>query len=424
MPVLRPTRRDLLAGALAGAGLAAAGGWPRRAHAAVGRSDLRFVFVRIFGGWDTTRVFATDLGNRNVDYEERVQLGQVGDLPFIDHPDRPGVRTFFERWGDRTVVFNGLVVPSVNHRICERLALTGGNQESAADWPTRIAHAQADRYGLPHVVAGGRSIPGQLGGSVVRIGDNGQVGQMLDGSILDHSDLPAQSPPADLRALLDQSVADAAADRAAQVTDARRKSIIAEYGRSLERAATMKDQVDEVRWQTDGTFASQIEVCADLLELGLSRCVTLSFERLTWDSHEDNTSKQHANFKDLFDGLALLMETLGATPGVVGDTLADETVVVVVSEMGRTPQENSAKGKDHWAHTSSMLVGPGLDGGRAIGGYDELFYGQHVDPASGERASGGRELLPALFGATLLELGDVGPVEGLPEYTPITGALA
>lgn len=415
----RLSRRSFLTGSAAAAGVVGLG-VPTAARA-VARSDLRFVFVRIFGGWDTTRVFATDLGNPQVDYEDLAELGQVGDLPFVDHPERPGVRSFFETWADRTVVLNGLVVPSVNHRICERLALTGGNAETNADWPTELAHAQAERFSLPHVVAGGRSIPGRLGGSIVRVGDSGEVKQLLDGTVVELSDQLVS--PTDARV---STLIDTATRSATRLRDpgGRRGALYAAYDEVLARAEIMKDIGDAVRWDTGGTFAGQIDCAADVLSLGLSRCATLSFERLTWDSHESNDTKQHANFVDLFDGLHLLMDTFASTPGPVSERLVDDVVVVVLSEMGRTPQTNGAKGKDHWAHTSAMLVGPGLAGGRAVGGYDDLFYGLTVDLASGSADPGGRELTPELFGATLLELGDVGPIQRLSEYSPILGALS
>lgn len=412
------SRRGFLA---SGAAAAVGSGWSRRAHATA-RSDLRFVFVRIFGGWDTTRVFAGDLSNPQVDYEDLSETGSLGDLHFVDHPERPGVRSFFETWQDRTVIVNGLVVPSVNHRICERLALTGGNAEANADWPTEIAHAQADRYSLPHVVAGGRSIPGQLGGSLVRVGDSGEVRQLLDGSVVALSDQPVA--PADARV---STLIDAATRTATQLRTGgagRRATLHRAYEQVLRRAEIMKDIGDAVRWDTAGTFSGQIDCAADVLSLGLSRCVTLSFDRLTWDSHEANDSKQHANFVDLFDGLHLLMDTLAATPGPVSASLVDDVVVVVISEMGRTPQRNAAKGKDHWAHTSALLLGPGLHGGRTVGGYDELFYGQTLDLDAAAVSASGRELTPELFGATLLELADVGPLGRLSEYSPIHGILS
>lgn len=418
MRPLALSRRALIGGALT------AGLLPRVTMAAPARSDLKFIFVRNFGGWDPTRVFATELDNAAIAYEEGVEIAQVGGLSFVDHRDRPTVRDFFTAWADRSLILNGVIVPSVNHRICERLACTGSNLETAPDVPTMLADARAADFGLPHVVIGGRSHPGNLGRSLIRIGEDGQVGKLLDGSILAASDAPARAPDAAVAALLDTFARDGAALRTTRSPGGRDARAAAAVRASLGKAETMKELRDSVRWNTDGTFSSQIDLATDLLSLGLSRCATLSFERDTWDSHESNEEKQADNFLDLFEGLITLMTALEATPGPLGGTLAEETVVVVTSEMGRTPYINDVKGKDHWAHTSALLVGPGLTGGRVVGGFTDLFYGDTVDLATGELSAGGREITPSILCSTLLALGDVGSAPSLREFAPILGILA
>lgn len=51
--------------------------------------------------------------------------------------------------------------------------------------------------------------------------------------------------------------------------------------------------------------------------------------------------------------------------------LKDKLYVLVTSDFGRTPRYNTGNGKDHWNVTSTLLVGPGIRGGRAIGKTDE-----------------------------------------------------
>ena len=111
------TRRTFLGASLgSGAALASGLSLPRRAHAA-SAADLKFVFVFNSGGWDPTRVFAPEFGNRNVDMEPGAERGTAGGLAFVDHPDRPSVRAFFEAHHDLLVV-NGVQVRSIAHEIC------------------------------------------------------------------------------------------------------------------------------------------------------------------------------------------------------------------------------------------------------------------------------------------------------------------
>ena len=88
-----------------------------------------------------------------------------------------------------------------------------------------------------------------------------------------------------------------------------------------------------------------------------------------------------ATWENLFSGLNELMALLHTTPGTSAPTLAEETTVVVMSEMGRTPALNANLGKDHWPFTSVMVIGDGFTGDRVVGGFDAGWMGQSLDLA-------------------------------------------
>ena len=51
--------------------------------------------------------------------------------------------------------------------------------------------------------------------------------------------------------------------------------------------------------------------------------------------------------------------------------LLDETLVMCISEFGRTPKTNGRGGRDHWGHVFSVaLAGGGVKGGMAHGASD------------------------------------------------------
>ena len=62
--------------------------------------------------------------------------------------------------------------------------------------------------------------------------------------------------------------------------------------------------------------------------------------------------------------------------------IRDKLVVVIQSEMGRTPDYNKGNGKDHWSIGSIMFLGPGIRGNRVIGATDEKQFGVPIDPAT------------------------------------------
>ena len=51
--------------------------------------------------------------------------------------------------------------------------------------------------------------------------------------------------------------------------------------------------------------------------------------------------------------------------------LLDETLVVLMSEMGRSPRVNGNGGRDHWTYCYSVLLaGAGIRGGTVYGASD------------------------------------------------------
>ncbi len=60
--------------------------------------------------------------------------------------------------------------------------------------------------------------------------------------------------------------------------------------------------------------------------------------------------------------------------------IREKLIVVVQSEMGRTPTYNQGNGKDHWSIGSAMFIGPGIRGNRVIGATDEKQFAVPLNP--------------------------------------------
>jgi uncharacterized protein (DUF1501 family) len=170
------------------------------------------------------------------------------------------------------------------------------------------------------------------------------------------------------------------------------------------------------------SLKQQAIVAVDALQTGLSRCATIGHNG-GWDTHANNDEEQSPLWEDLFGGLANLMAMLDEAPGSQGGSLADETIVLVLSEMARSPKLNSTLGKDHWPFTSMMLVGPGFTADRVIGGYDEGYQGLSVSPSDGELSPDGEVFSAESMGATVLQLLDVDPAEYVTGADPIEGII-
>jgi len=87
---------------------------------------------------------------------------------------------------------------------------------------------------------------------------------------------------------------------------------------------------------------------------------------LQWDTHQQNFPRIKDTLAPPLDtGLATLLEDLGR----VG--LLDETLVVMISEFGRTPTINPMAGRDHHGRANcALLAGAGIPRGAVIGRTD------------------------------------------------------
>jgi len=115
-----------------------------------------------------------------------------------------------------------------------------------------------------------------------------------------------------------------------------------------------------------------------------------------WDHHGDIYREKTRNHPvltgELDAALAALIADLGSTPSSRDSrrSLLDETLIVAMSEFGRTPGpiSETRHGREHFIHCHSGLVaGGGVRGGTVIGRTDELA-GKIVDPGW----SGGRPI--------------------------------
>ncbi|MDB5352233.1 MAG: hypothetical protein JWN86_3480 [Planctomycetota bacterium] len=87
-----------------------------------------------------------------------------------------------------------------------------------------------------------------------------------------------------------------------------------------------------------------------------------------WDTHQDNfKSLKDRLLPRLDSALSALLEDL-SDRGQIGSTL-----IVVLSDFGRTPKVNPSAGRDHWSTAGvALLAGAGIKGGVAVGQTNSL----------------------------------------------------
>jgi uncharacterized protein (DUF1501 family) len=420
---MRLSRRNLLVGGAAASLMA-----PRFARAATGASERRFIFVQALGGWDVTQVFAPVFGSSGVEHQAGCEPAALGDLAWVDHVERPNVSRFFSRWADQTALINGVYIASIAHPSALRLSLTSSLDATQADWATRIGAFSASDPVIPHFVVGGSYFAGRYGVHVGRGGTSGQLQALASGELLLQSDVSVRAPSVARAAAVDSWLAAAASRATDRARGAESRRVAEAWERALERSERLKLMADQLDFSGGPTLDEQLDVAIMALEQGVARCVTVAHpsrdSMMNYDSHAVNDQFQSPLFDSLFTSLDTLMDRLATTTSPSGASLAEETVIVVLSEMSRSPTYNGSNGRDHWPCTSVMLLGSGVAGGRMYGAWESGMYGQPVDLASGEPSESGTWLGPEHVGATLLALADVDPGDTGLTVGPIGAVLA
>ena len=389
----------------------------------------RFLFVFCNGGWDTSYVF-TPFEELGLDAPADTAVSEASGVRFVDHPAQPAVRTFFETFGSQACVINGIEVRSITHERCRRIILTGSSESGQDDWPAVLAAHGGQDLLCPHLVIGGPTFSSKHTRKIVRVGQAGQLTDLLDGGALAQSDLPATLPSPSVETLGDAYVRQRAAALAQSGVRGRLSQLGEMYGSALDDATALSLISGDLNLETSdqgctNDLAGDASLVFDAFERGLSRCAIVQSEgwcSTSWDSHQ-GISRQAEHYDLLFSELSVLMTDLSERSTASGARLADHVTVVVFSEMGRHPVLNSWGGKDHWTYTSAMLLGAGVAGGQVIGGLRTDATGAGVDLSSGQVTDSGVDLLPGHLGATLMVLGGHDPGELVPGYDPIIAAI-
>jgi hypothetical protein len=145
----------------------------------------------------------------------------------------------------------------------------------------------------------------------------------------------------------------------------------------VREAFDLRKEPDRVRERYGRTlFGSSVLLARRLLERGV-RFVNVSWDNMrerfelppsyfVWDTHERNFPILKQNHLPNLDWTwSALLEDLQLRG------LLDETLIVLMGEMGRTPRINKDGGRDHWTDCYSVLLaGGGVRGGSVVGASD------------------------------------------------------
>jgi hypothetical protein len=100
-------------------------------------------------------------------------------------------------------------------------------------------------------------------------------------------------------------------------------------------------------------------------------------QEANWDSHEKLFPRHRQLIPPSDEALSALISDLDARG------LLDTTLVVALSEFGRTPRINKSAGRDHWPDCyTALLAGGGVTGGAVLGASDKIGAYPDGDPVT------------------------------------------
>lgn len=406
--------------------LAAASALPLLPAYGRGSTPRNLIIVYAGGGWDPTWVFDPKPDSKHV-HTGAGDEAAFGDDSLWLHPSRPSITDFFDRYGDLSAVVNGISVPALSHLTCTERMFTGVSEGGAADIGAIIGHELGSDTPVPYLVLQGVGRPGPFGSEIGLFGNRNQLRRlvMTDNAYPPaegdwHRHFPTASETELVRSFVEARASRNYSSRAAMGQNARR---VDDFLSGMDRSHALS-QFSGFFSRSAGAsldVSEQIALAAEGLQVGVCRAIQLTAST-QFDTHANN-NRQSSLLDNTFDGLISLMETLESTAGESG-SLLEETVVLVISEMGRTPLRNSNDGKDHWPYTSALIAGAGVRGGRVLGGTNETLTGVACDLQTGRPDEGGAVLLAENVLAGVVSLLGVSAEDYFPGAGVLRGFIA
>ena len=365
-------RRDFLKRcSLAGLGFAAPIGLQHLARGGEAESNgyegPYYVVFNASGGWDTTYLMdPKGVGGINRLYREGdiLTAGQHRFAP-TSKQMKQGMSNedFFAKYGKELRVLNGLDLSVNNHTPCARYMATGKLDSLAyPTFPALVAACHGATAPLAFLTFGNYSATGNLV-------PMSRVPYLQSLNLLSKADYVHGI---DVHPYHDSFVSD-------RIERTLEKQVEAHVSTTrlprVERSQSMlyAAQVNSKALQRVVPFIpkesakERMPQQADIALAGFKAgvCVAANLSIGQFDSHNNNDDDQMKLLPEFLAGIDYIMRKAEELK------IREKLVVIIQSEMGRTPNYNNGNGKDHWSIGSIMFLGKGIGGNRVIGATDE-----------------------------------------------------
>ncbi len=326
-----------------------------------------YVVFNASGGWDTTYL----MDPKGIDGINR--LYQQGDIqtqgnhryaPTAKHVEKGmSNEDFYSKYGHELFTFNGLDFSVNNHTPCARYMATGKlDSTNYPTFPALVAACKGSKVPLAFLTFGNYSATGNLV-------PMSRVPYLQSLNLLARADFVEgneRAPYHDAfameqieRALEDQFQSHVSSTRLPRVE--RSQSML--YSAQVSSKALQRVVPYIPKNASKERLSQQADIALAAFKAGV--CVSANLSIGQFDSHNNNDSDQMKLIPEFLAGIDYFLRRAEEL------RIREKVVVIIQSEMGRTPTYNNGNGKDHWSVGSIMFIGPNIKGNRVVGATDE-----------------------------------------------------
>jgi len=337
-----------------------------------------YIVINASGGWDTTYMMdpkGVNEINRLYQQDDILTQGNIRYAPNAKHTTAGmSNEDFFGKYANELLVFNGLDYSVNNHSPCSRYMATG--KLDSLEYPTfaaLVAACKGSETPLAFLTFGQYSATGNLV-PLSRVPYLSSLKRLANADGVDGSQRTFYSDDF-VRDRIDAALIE---QRAAQVNSPRlprqQRAENMLYAAQFNSKALNRITPYIPKTQSKGRLPSQVDIALASFKAGV--CVSANLSIGQFDSHANNDVDQMKLIPEFLAGIDYLATKADELH------LRDKLVIVIQSEMGRTPTYNKGNGKDHWSVGSVMFMGAGIRGNRVIGETDDQQFLVPINPGT------------------------------------------
>jgi Protein of unknown function (DUF1501) len=347
------------------------------------------IMMNCGGGWDHT-LFTTPKGDtpNSEGWSINDPLTSYGTADIltagnIDYPPVGLNTSFYNQWHQYMTVFRGIDMQTNGHDAGQRHMWSGRLPDNSPCFAALYAAVAAGEAPLAFITNGGYDSTFGVPVSKTRLGNTDALFPLIypnrqdpeeETSALFHSAETFKRILATRQARLDRM-------RETQNLPSLKRAMGLLYTSRLgmEELKKINEYISLIEDNDPNGLGNGLErqgkIALAAYKAGLSAVATMSMGG--YDTHSNNDVSTIQRLTQLVQGVDATLRT-----AVDILDLANEVVVVVGSDFGRTPQINGGMGRDHWSVGGNMVIDLSgeIPGNRVVGDTDEFLRYKKINP--------------------------------------------